>query len=96
MCWSFNNVLAFPGFFRGLLDANEVDITTDMLIAAARAIADSVSPSELNATYIVPRVRDAAVAPAVAAAVRASAERSIAERTTGKRSMTERGDVSDE
>src|SRR5207244_9611240 len=65
-----NNVLAFPGVFRGLLDAHAVDITDDMLIAAARAISDSVSPSELNATYIVPSVFDAAVAPAVAAAVR--------------------------
>ncbi|KAF0965387.1 NAD-dependent malic enzyme [Rhodococcus sp. T7] len=65
-----NNVLAFPGVFRGLLDAHAVEITDDMLIAAARAISDSVSPSELNATYIVPSVFDAAVAPAVAAAVR--------------------------
>jgi malate dehydrogenase (oxaloacetate-decarboxylating) len=65
-----NNVLAFPGVFRGLLDAHAVDITDDMLIAAARAISDSVSPSELNSTYIVPSVFDAAVAPAVAAAVR--------------------------
>ncbi|OUS93554.1 NAD-dependent malic enzyme [Rhodococcus sp. NCIMB 12038] len=65
-----NNVLAFPGVFRGLLDAHAVEITDDMLIAAARAISDSVSPLELNATYIVPSVFDAAVAPAVAAAVR--------------------------
>jgi malate dehydrogenase (oxaloacetate-decarboxylating) len=61
--------------FRGLLDAHAVDITDEMLIAAARAIADRVSPSELNATYIVPSVFDAAVAPAVAAAVREVAER---------------------
>ncbi|MDT2005891.1 NAD-dependent malic enzyme [Rhodococcus opacus] len=65
-----NNVLAFPGVFRGLLDAHAVEITDDMLIAAARAISDSVSASELNPTYIVPSVFDAAVAPAVAAAVR--------------------------
>src|SRR6476661_960072 len=70
-----NNVLAFPGVFRGLLDAHAVDITDDMLIAAARAISDSVSPSELNSTYIVPSVFDATVAPAVAAAVREVAER---------------------
>ena len=68
-----NNVLAFPGVFRGLLDAHAVEITDDMLIAAARAISDSVSPSELNPTYIVPSVFDAAVAPAVAAAVRSVA-----------------------
>ncbi|ELB88316.1 NAD-dependent malic enzyme (plasmid) [Rhodococcus opacus] len=70
-----NNVLAFPGVFRGLLDAHAVDITDEMLIAAAGAIAESVSASELNATYIVPSVFDASVAPAVAAAVRGVAER---------------------
>ena len=70
-----NNVLAFPGVFRGLLDAHAVVITDEMLIAAAGAIADRVSPSELNATYIVPSVFDATVAPAVAAAVREVAER---------------------
>jgi malate dehydrogenase (oxaloacetate-decarboxylating) len=70
-----NNVLAFPGVFRGLLDAHAVDITDEMLIAAAGAIADTVAPSELNATYIVPSVFDASVAPAVAAAVREVAAR---------------------
>jgi malate dehydrogenase (oxaloacetate-decarboxylating) len=65
-----NNVLAFPGFFRGLLDAGASDITDDMMIAAAKAIADVVSPSELNASFIVPSVFDPEVAPAVAAAVR--------------------------
>jgi len=68
-----NNVLVFPGFFRGLLDAGVSDITDEMLIAAARAIADRVKPDELNASYIVPSVFDSAVAPAVAAAVRAVA-----------------------
>jgi len=70
-----NNVLAFPGFFRGLLDAHAVDITDEMLIAAARAIADTLSPAELNPTFIVPSVFDPGVAPAVAAAVRAVAGR---------------------
>ena len=65
-----NNVLAFPGFFRGLLDGNLRDITDEMLSAAANAIADRVAPSELNASYIIPSVFDASVAPAVAAAVR--------------------------
>ena len=65
-----NNVLAFPGFFRGLLDAGASDITDAMMIAAATAIADCVGPDELNPTYIVPSVFDPAVAPAVAAAVR--------------------------
>ncbi len=68
-----NNVLAFPGFFRGLLDAGVSDINDEMMIAAARAIADCVSPDELNASFIVPSVFDPDVAPAVAAAVRAAA-----------------------
>ena len=68
-----NNVLAFPGMFRGLLDAGARDITDAMLVAAATAIADCVSPEELNPSYIVPSVFDPMVAPAVAAAVRAAA-----------------------
>lgn len=68
-----NNVLAFPGFFRGLLDAGVSDITDGMMIAAATAIADCVHPDELNASYIVPSVFDADVAPAVATAVRNAA-----------------------
>jgi malate dehydrogenase (oxaloacetate-decarboxylating) len=67
-----NNVLVFPGFFRGLLDAGVSDITDEMLIAAAHAIADKVQPDQLNSSYIVPSVFDASVAPAVAAAVRAA------------------------
>src|SRR5699024_435990 len=70
-----NNVLAFPGFFRGMLDAAAYRITDACLLAAAQAIADSVAPDELNASYIVPSVFDAQVAPAVAAAVsKAAAE----------------------
>jgi len=68
-----NNVLVFPGFFRGLLDAGVSDFTDEMLIAAAHAIADKVQPDQLNPSYIVPSVFDASVAPAVAAAVRAVA-----------------------
>ena len=68
-----NNVLAFPGFFRGLLDAGVSDITDEMLIAAATAIADCVHPDELNASFIVPSVFDPEVAPAVASAVRHAA-----------------------
>ncbi len=68
-----NNVLAFPGLFRGLLDAAASDITTPMLVAAAEAIANCVSADELNASYIVPSVFDPRVAPAVAEAVVASA-----------------------
>jgi malate dehydrogenase (oxaloacetate-decarboxylating) len=62
-----NNVLAFPGVFRGLLDAQARDITDAMLIAAAHAIADVVS--EPNPSFIVPSVFDSSVAPAVAEAV---------------------------
>ena len=69
-----NNVLAFPGFFRGLLDAGTHDITDEMLVAAAQAIADVVGEEERNVNYIIPSVFDASVAPAVAEAVRAVAE----------------------
>src|SRR6478736_1501007 len=65
-----NNVLAFPGFFRGMLDSGAHEITDEGLLAAATAIADCVAPEELNANYIVPAVFDPAVAKAVAAAVR--------------------------
>lgn len=68
-----NNVLAFPGVFRGLLDAQSRTVTGELLLAAARAIAGVVSPEELNAHYIVPSVFHADVHQAVAAAVRAAA-----------------------
>jgi len=68
-----NNVLAFPGVFRGLLDAGAREITDGMLVAAATAIADVVGPNRLNPSYIVPSVFDPSVAPAVAAAVRSAA-----------------------
>ncbi len=67
-----NNVLAFPGIFRGLLDANAHKITDELLIAAAEAIASCVSPSQLNASFIVPSVFDAQVVSKVAAAVKKS------------------------
>jgi malate dehydrogenase (oxaloacetate-decarboxylating) len=67
-----NNVLAFPGIFRGMLDAGASVITDACLLAAAHAIADAVAPDELNSSYIVPSVFDPAVAPAVAEAVRLS------------------------
>jgi malate dehydrogenase (oxaloacetate-decarboxylating) len=68
-----NNVLAFPGVFRGLLDARARDVTVPMLLGAAEAIAGCVSDAQLNAAYIVPSVFDPAVPAAVAAAVRAAA-----------------------
>ena len=67
-----NNVLAFPGIFRGLLDANAHKITDQLLVAAAEAIADCVSPEQLNASFIVPSVFDPNVTKAVAAAVKKS------------------------
>ena len=65
-----NNVLAFPGFFRGLLDAGANIITEKMLLAAADALATCVEPDELNASYIVPSVFHADVTQRVADAVR--------------------------
>jgi malate dehydrogenase (oxaloacetate-decarboxylating) len=67
-----NNVLAFPGIFRGLLDAQAHKITDELLIAAAEAIASCVSESQLNASFIVPSVFDSQVVAKVAAAVKKS------------------------
>jgi malate dehydrogenase (oxaloacetate-decarboxylating) len=67
-----NNVLAFPGIFRGLLDANANKISDQMLLASAAAISDCVSPEQLNTSFIVPSVFDANVVKAVAAAVKKS------------------------
>jgi malate dehydrogenase (oxaloacetate-decarboxylating) len=69
-----NNVLAFPGIFRGALDVRARNIDESMKVAAAHAIADTISEDELSADYIVPSVFNRAVAPAVAAAVSAAAE----------------------
>jgi malate dehydrogenase (oxaloacetate-decarboxylating) len=65
-----NNVLAFPGVFRGLLDARAKDITIDMLLRAADAIAHVVRDEELNPSFIIPTVFNAEVPKAVAAAIR--------------------------
>jgi malate dehydrogenase (oxaloacetate-decarboxylating) len=65
-----NNVLVFPGIFRGLLDGNITKITDDMLIRAADAIASCVSADQLNANFIVPSVFDLNVVQKVAAAVK--------------------------
>ncbi|MFP5308999.1 MAG: NAD-dependent malic enzyme [Actinomycetes bacterium] len=65
-----NNVLAFPGVFRGALDARAFAITEPMKVAAAHAIAGVVGEDELHATYVIPSVFNDAVAPAVAEAVR--------------------------
>ena len=67
-----NNVLAFPGIFRGLLDAHITKITDNMLVLAAEAIASCVSSEQLNANFIVPSVFDPTVSQKVAAAVKKS------------------------
>jgi malate dehydrogenase (oxaloacetate-decarboxylating) len=64
-----NNVLCFPGFFRGLLDVRAQKILPEMKVAAAEAIADLISENELHTDYIVPSVFDRRVAQAVSAAV---------------------------
>ncbi len=64
-----NNLLAFPGIFRGALDCRASDITSDMLMVAAQAIADVIPDDELNAEYIIPSVFNEAVALRVADAV---------------------------
>ena len=67
-----NNVLAFPGIFRGLLDAGITKITDSMLVLAAEAIASCVAEEQLNANFIVPSVFDLNVVQKVAAAVKKS------------------------
>lgn len=64
-----NNVLAFPGIFRGALDVRATEITGSMKLAAARAIANLLSEEELSPVYIIPQPFDKRVAPAVAGAV---------------------------
>jgi malate dehydrogenase (oxaloacetate-decarboxylating) len=68
-----NNVLAFPGVFRGLLDARATEITTDMLLRAAYAIAGVVTDEELHASFIIPSVFHPDVPKAVAAAISGTA-----------------------
>ncbi|MGI6117035.1 MAG: NAD(P)-dependent malic enzyme [Bilifractor sp.] len=71
-----NNVLAFPGIFRGALDVRASDINEEMKIAAAHALAGLVSDEELNANYIIPAAFDERVAPAVSKAVAEAARKS--------------------
>ncbi len=76
-----NNVLAFPGIFRGALDVHASKINEEMKLAAAHAIADLVSAEELNAEYVIPSPFDPRVAPAVAANVaRAAVETGVAQK----------------
>jgi malate dehydrogenase (oxaloacetate-decarboxylating) len=96
-----NNVLAFPGVFRGLIDARSSEVTTVMLLAASKALAAVVGDDELNPAYIIPSVFNAEVHHAVAAAVRRAAggsahvenaddEHRMAEPSTHKRSGSKR------
>ena len=75
-----NNVLAFPGIFRGAFDVRARDINDAMKIAAAKALAGLISEEELNAEYIIPAAFDRRVGPAVAKAVAEAARESGAAR----------------
>ena len=70
-----NNVLAFPGIFRGTFDVRASDINEEMKMAAAQALANLVSDEELSADYIIPKAFDPRVAPAVSKAVAEAARR---------------------
>ena len=70
-----NNVIAFPGIFRGALDAKATAITEDMKVAACKAIAGLISDEELNEEYIIPKAFDPRVADAVAKAVKEAAHK---------------------
>ena len=70
-----NNVLAFPGIFRGAFDVRASDINEEMKMAAAQALAGLVSEEELSADYIIPAAFDKRVGPAVAKAVAEAARR---------------------
>lgn len=70
-----NNVLAFPGIFRGTLDVRAKDINDEMKVAAAYAIADLIEEKDLSADYIIPNPFDKRVAPAVAKAVAEAAKK---------------------
>jgi Malic enzyme len=71
-----NNVLAFPGIFRGMFDVRASEINDEMKIAAAEALAGLISEDELSADYIIPKAFDPRVGPAVAAAVAEAARKS--------------------
>ena len=70
-----NNLLAFPGIFRGAFDVRASDINEEMKLAAAKALSDLISDEELTAEYIIPAAFDKRVGPAVAAAVAEAARK---------------------
>ena len=69
-----NNVLAFPGIFRGAFDVRASDINDEMKIAASKALADLITDEELSPEYIIPKAFDKKVGPAVAKAVAEAAK----------------------
>ena len=71
-----NNVLAFPGIFRGVLDVRASDINDEMKIAAAYALAGIIKAEELTPEYVIPEAFDKRVGPAVAQAVAEAARKS--------------------
>jgi malate dehydrogenase (oxaloacetate-decarboxylating) len=82
-----NNVLCFPGIFRGALDVRAYEISEEMKLAAARAIAGVVPEESLSEDYIIPSVFDERVAPAVAEAVSEAAEESGMARRASKQEL---------
>ncbi|MGV3488683.1 MAG: NAD(P)-dependent malic enzyme [Tuberibacillus sp.] len=86
-----NNVLAFPGIFRGALDVHATNINEDMKIAAVYAIADLVSEKELNVDYVIPAPFDPRVAPSVAEAVaKAAMETGVARKKVDPEAIAEK------
>ena len=86
-----NNVLAFPGIFRGALDVHATQINEEMKMAAVQAIAELVAEDELNADYIIPAPFDARVAPQVAAYVaKAAMETGVARRQVDPNEIAEK------
>ncbi len=83
-----NNVLCFPGIFRGALDVRATEIDEEMKLAAARAMADVIPEEELSEDYIIPSVFDERVAPAVADAVAQRAKETGTARRVQDRSET--------
>jgi malate dehydrogenase (oxaloacetate-decarboxylating) len=88
-----NNVLCFPGLFRGALDCHATDINEEMKFAAAMAIANIIAPDEVTDDYIIPSVFDERVAKAVASAVAEAAVRTGAARKTSELAAQERKDT---
>ncbi|HET7522012.1 MAG TPA: malic enzyme-like NAD(P)-binding protein, partial [Bacillales bacterium] len=86
-----NNVLAFPGIFRGALDVRATQINEDMKVAAVYAIADLISEDELNTEYVIPAPFDSRVAPAVAASVaRTAMETGVARKQVDPEQVAEK------